>query len=222
MRSRPQLKSSRGSVTNGYRDRAKGEGHPRGAENIASLALGWHEFLAFAEKTGAITTAERTACWSRAWAALCAVGAEQESYAADTDPVGIYLGALRALVASGRAYIAAKDGGCPPENPVRWGWAEGIAAGEPLWRPHGELVGWTDGTDVYLESSTAYKLARQHAEAEGQPLAVSKRMVHEQLRERKLLASAGAKGHVTSRHRLSGAQQTVVHLTVSAFDGEAP
>jgi hypothetical protein len=209
-------------VRSGYRDRAQGEGHPRGAENIASLALGWHEFLAFAEETGAVTAAERAACWSRVWAALCAVGAEQESYAADTDPVGIYLGAIRALVASGRAHVAAKDGGCPPENPVRWGWAEGTTAAEPLWRPLGELVGWTDGTDVYLESSTAYKLARLHAEAEGQPLAVSKRMVHEQLRERRLLASTGAKGHVTSRHRLSGTQQTVVHLTISAFDGEAP
>lgn len=217
-----RLGAALAATRSGYRDRAKGEGHPRGAENIASLALGWHEFLAFAEKAGAIIGAERAAFWSRAWAALCTVGAEQESYAADTDPIGIYLGAIRALIASGRAHIAAKDGGCPPENPVRWGWAEGIAAGEPLWRPQGELVGWTDGTDVYLESSIAYKLARQHAEAEGQPLVVSKRMVHEQLRQRKLLASTGGKGHVTSRHRLSGAQQTVVHLTVSAFDGEAP
>ena len=88
---------------------------------------------------GAITAAERAACWSRAWTALCAVGAEQESYAADADPVGIYLGSLRALIASGRVHVAGKDGGCPPENPVRWGWAEGIAAGEPLWRPQGEL-----------------------------------------------------------------------------------
>jgi hypothetical protein len=209
------------AARNGYRDRAKSEGHPRGAENIASLALGWHEFLAFAEDIGAITAAERAACWSRAWTALCAVGAEQEAYAADTDPVGIYLSSLRALIASGRVHIAANDGGCPPENPVRWGWTEGLAGAEPLWRPQGELVGWTDGADVYLESSIAYKFARQHSEAEGQPLTTSKRMLHEHLKERKLLASAGAKGHITSRHRLGGAQQTVVHLTISAFDGEA-
>jgi len=117
--------------------------------------------------------------------------------------------------------VAGKDGGCPAENPVRWGWVQSVAAGQPLWLPQGDLVGWTDGAAVYLESSTAYKFAKQHAEAEGQPLVTSKRMVHEQLRERKLLASAGAKGHLTSRHRLSGAQQTVVHLTVTAFDGEA-
>jgi len=46
-------------------------------------------------------------------------------------------------------------------------------------------------------------------------------MVHEQLKVRKLLASTGTKGHLTSRHRLGGAQQTVVHLSVNAFDGEA-
>ena len=85
------------------------------------------------------------ACWSRAWAALVAVGAEQEAYAADADPVTIYLGSLRALIASGRVHVAGKDGGCPPENPVRWGWTEGVAGAEPLWRPQGELVGWVDG-----------------------------------------------------------------------------
>ena len=116
---------------NGYRDAAKTDGHPRSAENIASLALGWHEFLAFGERIGAITDAERAACWSRAWSALCAVGAEQESYAADSDPVGIYLGSVRALIASGRVHVAGQDGGCPPENPVRWGWAEGMSGGEP-------------------------------------------------------------------------------------------
>jgi hypothetical protein len=205
---------------NGYRDTAKADGHPRGAENIASLALGWHEFLAFAEGIGAITAAERAAYWARAWAALCAVGAEQESYAADADPVGIYLGSVRALIASGRVHVAGRDGGCPAENPVRWGWAEGMAGGEPLWRPQGELIGWIDGDDLYLESSNAYKFARQHAEAEGQPLTTSKRMLHELLKERKLLASTGADGHITARRRLGGAQQTVVHLTVRTFDGE--
>ena len=208
------------TARNGYRDMAKSEGHPRGAENISTLALGWHEFLAFAKKIGAITRAERDAYWSRVWTALCAIGAEQESYAADADPVGIYLGSVRALIVSGRAHVAGKEGGCPHENPVRWGWAQGISAGGPLWLPQGELVGWVDGDDLYLESSVAYKLARQHSDAEGQPLTISKRMLHEQLKERKKLASAGAKGHHTARHRLGGAQQTVVHLTVRTFDGE--
>jgi hypothetical protein len=204
-----------------FRDTAKGEGHPRHAENIASLALGWHEFLAFAEAIGAVTAAERAACWSRAWMALRTVGAEQENYAADADPVTIYLSSIRALIASGRVHVAGQDGGCPVENPVRWGWAEGMSAGEPLWRPQGDLIGWTDGTDLYLESSIAYKLARQHAEAEGQPLTTSKRMVHEHLSQRNLLASTAGKGHLTARRRLGGTQQTVVHLTINKFDSEA-
>jgi hypothetical protein len=204
-----------------YRDTAKGEGHPRYAENIASLALGWHEFLAFAETVGAVTAAERAACWSRAWMALRIIGAEQERYAADADPVTIYLSSIRALIASGRAHVAGTDGGCPAENPVRWGWTEGMSAGEPLWHPRGDLIGWTDGTDLYLESSIAYKLARQHADAEGQSLTTSKRMVHEHLSQRKLLASTAGKGHLTARHRLGGAQQTVVHLTVLKFDEKA-
>jgi hypothetical protein len=215
-----RLSAALTATRNGYRDTAKTDGHPRSAENIASLALGWHEFLTFAGEIGAITADERAAYWSRVWAALCTVGAEQGSYAADSDPVSIYLGSVRALIASGRVHVAGRDGSCPPENPVRWGWTEGMAGAEPLWRAQGELVGWVDGDDLYLESSIAYKFARQHAEAEGQPLTISKRMLHEQLRERKLLAGSGAKGHHTARHRLGGAQQTVVHLTVRTFDGE--
>jgi hypothetical protein len=45
-------------------------------------------------------------------------------------------------------------------------------------------------------------------------------MVHEHLSQRKLLASTAGKGHLTARARLGGAQQTVVHVTVNAFDGE--
>ena len=138
-----RLAAELAAARNDYRDKAKGEGHPRCAENIASLALGWHEFLAFAEKTGAIMAAERAACWSRVWAALCAVGAEQENYAADADPVVIYLGSIRALIASGRVHVAGKDGGCPPENPVRWGWAEGAVA---VSRRGARRVNWWAGS----------------------------------------------------------------------------
>jgi len=209
------------ATRNRFRDRATSDGHPRGAENIASLALGWREFLAFAEHVGAVTAAERTAYWSRAWGALCAVGAQQASYAADTDPVGIYLGAVRSLITSGRAHVADKSSGDSPDNPIRWGWVQGMAAGEPLWRPQGDLIGWIEGDDLYLESSIAYKLARQYAEAEGQPLTISKRMLHESLSERKMLASAGTDGHITARRRCGGAQQTVVHLTLRTFDGDS-
>ena len=208
------------AIRDGYRDAAQGDGHPRSAVNIASLALGWHEFVGFAEAIGAITAAERAACWSRAWKALCEVGSEQESYRRDTDPVQVYLGAVRALVTAGRAHVASVEGGCPAKDPVRWGWTEGMTAGQPLWMPRGDLIGWTDGTDLYLESSIAFRLAREHAEAEGQPLTVSKRALHEHLHERRLLASRPGKGHLTARHRLGGAQQTVVHLTVRTFDGE--
>ena len=208
------------AIRDGYRDAAQEDGHPRSAVNIASLALGWHEFLSFAEAIGTITAAERAGCWSCAWKALCEVGAEQESYRRDTDPVQVYLSAVRTLVTAGRAHVASVDGGCPAEAPVRWGWAEGMTAGQPLWLPRGDLIGWTDGADLYLESSIAFRLAREHAEAEGQPLTVSKRALHEHLHERQLLASSPGKGHLTARRRLGGAQQTVVHLTVRTFDSE--
>jgi hypothetical protein len=205
-----------------YRDAAQAGGHPRCAENIASLALGWHEMLAFAEEIEAISPEERTGYWSRAWKALGEVGSEQESYRRDADPVTIYLTSLRALIAAGRAHVDGRDGGCPPGQPGRWGWVLDTLGSEPVWRSRGDLVGWIDGGDLYFESSVSYEAARRFAEAAGQPLSISKRGLHEHLGERQILASTGSKGKLSARVRLGGTQQTVVHLSLTTFDdGEA-
>jgi hypothetical protein len=211
-----------------YRVAAQSAGHPRCAENIASLALGWHELLAFAEDVEAITAGERAIYWARVWKALGEVGSEQESYRKDAAPVNIYLASLRALLAAGRAHVASPDGG-PPSEPGRWGWIDDRAGREtpgwehevtPRWRPQGDLIGWAGESDVYFESDLSYEVARRFAETAGQPLTVSKRGLHEDLHHRKLLASTGSGGRLASRRRLGGTQQTVVHLTIAGFDGD--
>jgi hypothetical protein len=216
----PALPAILAARRDGYRDQARADGHPRTAQNIASLALGWHEYLAYAEDAGAINAEERAAFWARTWKALCDVGAEQERYRRDTDPVRVYLRSLAALVASGRAHLAAPDGGCPREKPVRWGWAEAISAGEPFMRGQGDLIGWTDGDDVYLQPDVAYRAARQFAEGTANHLTASGRTVHKDLRERGLLASDPDPGHSTVRRDLGGKRSRhVLHLTARSFDG---
>ena len=128
------------------RNQARAEGHPRYALNIASLALGWHEFLAFAAETGAITAEERDGLWSRAWKALIDVGTEQERYGRDAEPARVYLQSLAALIASGRACLADTHGR-PPANAERWGWTWDDV-GEGTYRTRGDLVGWVDGEDL--------------------------------------------------------------------------
>ena len=211
-------------IRDGYRETAHIAGHPRCAGNIAGLALGWHEFLAFAEEARAVTAGEKAGYWSRAWRVLCEVGAEQETYRRDTDPVNIYLAALRAVISSKRAHLAARDGG-RPANPVRWGWTEVVSAGVPDWRPGGELVGWVDADDLYLDPDEALKLARQFAEVAGQPLTISKTKLHDSLNDKHVLASVETdrNGRVrkTTRHDLGGQKgRRVLHLTVTRFDAD--
>jgi hypothetical protein len=197
------------------RDSARAEGHPRYALNIGSLALGWHEFLSFAGDVEAITADQREATWSRTWKALVDTGAEQARYGRDADPVRIYLQSLAALITQGRACLADTHGRAPADA-TRWGW-KWDDAGDGTYRTNGDVIGWIDGDDVYLQSDAAYTAARRFAET-SLPLAITKHALHKQLHERGLLASITGDGRLTIRKRVGDALPTVLHLTVSAFD----
>ena len=184
------------------------------------MLLGCLEWLAYARQAGAVDEDEQQELWQRCHKALEAAGAEQDRYLHDGDPVRLYLRALRALIASGRAHLAdaTMRGGTPAEA-ARWGWAEGLAAGEPLWRPQGELVGWVVGDDVYLQPDAAYRAARQWADTAGSRLGVSERTLHRDLRDRGLLATTDGP-HLTVRRDLSGQRQRrVLHLLARTIGG---
>jgi hypothetical protein len=209
-----ELPAALGRKLRELRDAARAEGHPRHALNIASLALGWHEFLAFAADDGALSIDERDAMWARTWKTLCDVGADQEKYGRDADPVCIYLQALAALITQGRAYLADTHGR-PPADAVRWGW-QWDDAGEGSFRARGDLLGWVEGDDIYFHPDSAYNAARKFAET-AVTLGLSKNAVHKALNERGLLASVRP-DHYTVRKRVGEAVKTVLHLTVKTFD----
>lgn len=199
------------------RDSARAEGHPRHALNVGSLALGWHEFLGFAADVGAITDEQRETTWSRVWKALVDTGAEQARYGQDADPVRIYLQSLAALIAQGRACVADVHGRAPTDA-ARWGW-KWDDSGDGTYRTHGDVVGWVDGSDLFLQADAAYASARKFAET-SLPLSITKHALHKQLDERGLLASTG-KGRLTIRKRVANGNPTVLHLTISGFDSAA-
>jgi len=217
----PPLPATLADVRSQLRDKAKAEAqHPRVALNVASLALGWREFLSYAVQAGAISERRRDELWKRAWKALRDVGAEQERYRRDADPVSVYLRSLAALVASGRAHLAAATmNGGMPENPSRWGWAEDTTGDLPAYRERGELLGWTDGTDVYLQPDATFKAVRQFAEGSGAHLGMGKRVLHKSLHERQLLVSISGPGHFTVQRDLAGQRgRRVLHLSVHTFE----
>jgi hypothetical protein len=198
------------------RDSARAEGHPRHALNIGSLALGWHEFLAFAEHVGAIDAEQRAAMWTRVWRALADVGAEQERYGGDVQPWLVYLRSLAALIASGRACLVNLHGQAPA-NGTRWGWWWD-ESGDGSFRTRGDIIGWVDGDDVFLQPDAAYNAARRFADGTPAPLAVTKYAVHKMLHERGVLLTTGKSGRLTIRKRTLAGNPTVLHIAAKSLE----
>jgi hypothetical protein len=210
--------------------RADGQ-HPRSISNVASLELGCLEWLGYARHASAIDEDRQEELWQRCRKALAEVGAEQEKYMRDGDPVRMYLRSLHALIASGRAHLAqASMAGGVPGEPARWGWSDERAGVEPsplqpevtpLWRPRGDRLGWVAGEDVYLQPDAAYQAARQWADSAGARIGVSERTLHRDLRDRSLLESTDGP-HLTVRRDLSGQRsRRVLHLSAQVFGGAA-
>ncbi len=103
-----------------------------------------------------------------------------------------------------------------PADATRWGW-KWDDVGDGTYRTNGDVIGWIDGDDVYLQSDAAYTQARRFAET-SLPLSITKHALHKQLHEHGLLASITGDGRLTIRKRVAGGLPTVLHLTVSAFD----
>lgn len=218
----PTLPATLAAQRDEYRDQAQAAGqHPRVPLNIASLALGWHQFLTYAAETGAITQDEAAEYWNRAWKALAETGAAQERYRRDADPMSRYLGAISALIASRRAYLAAPDSTPPGPKPERWGWTFDVVREVYAPAPGALLIGWTDGGedgDLYLHPDTAYNAAKRFADDGGSPLGVSKRAIHNDLKTRGLLASTSAPDRHTQKRNVGGKQRDVLHLAQRALD----
>jgi hypothetical protein len=125
--------------------------------------------------------------------------------------VPVYLELLRAAISSGRAHLAASDGGAP-ESPSAWGWrCINSSAGEE-WRPQGDRIGYVGGDDLYLVPQAAYKAA-QNVGGESSGLAISAQTLNKRLSERGLLQSTDRRrGTLTVRRVLEAARREVLHL----------
>lgn len=186
----------------GLRDEArKASHHLRTPENVASLFLGWDQWLRYAKAMSAITADETGALANRAWGALLDLGDAQARYLAEGNHVEAFLRALRALITTG-------DGLLTPvgtvTDPARFGW-------------QGRPFGWATGNDVYLDPDVSYAEARKWAERSDIPLGVGKLQLQNDMRERGLLASTD-KDRSTVKVTLGNKRPRVLHLTAYQFE----
>lgn len=203
------------------REEAYKEGlHRRTPDQVAALALGWEMFLRFAVEAGALTEEEKTALWERVWAGLGDMAAAQAEHQAAEDPAARFLALLGAAIASGRAHVADAKDGAEPEDAGRWGWKEKwFGAGENLrseWQPQGELVGWLEPPNVYLEPEAAYAVAQKLARDQNASLAVSARTLWKRLAEKKLLTATEARKNTVKRI-VAGVSKRIISLHMESI-----
>jgi hypothetical protein len=203
--------------------------HRRTPDMVANLAVGLHYFLAFAQDAGALTPTEAETLWHRGWRALGEAAAAQAQHQAAVEPVARFLELLSAVVASGRAHVAAADGAEPP-TPEAWGWRKvEMGTGDHQrneWRPQGQRIGWVEGEDLYLEPDAAFAAAQGLAKEQGDHLSVTLYTLKRRLKERHLLASTeqhGGKERLEVRRTLEGQRRMVLHLnSCSLIPPEVP
>jgi hypothetical protein len=211
------------------RDKALTTGqHARTPGIVADLALGLRYFLDFALWAGAVTADERAELARRAWKALGEAAAAQAKHQRDAEPCGHFLRLLAGAISSGRAHVAARDGGAPADAPEAWGWQriEFMTRDGPdyRWDPRGHCIGWLDNQDLYLEPEAAFAEAQDLARHQGESLTVSCQTLARRLKERRLLVSWDqARLRNTVRRALEGVKdREVLHVHSGVLSLQEP
>jgi hypothetical protein len=188
-------------------------GHRHTPENIANLAVGIHYFLEFAVESGIIISTERDALWERGWTALCDAGRAQVLHQEANDPTDQFIAYLRSAITSGHAFVAATDG-CAPPMAVAWGWRTESSGLEP----RGDLIGWIDGDDLYLQPESAYCVTQRMVREANGSLALGPAAVWKRLNERGLLVNTDKKrGTFKVRKTINKTGKNVLHLLASTI-----
>ena len=129
--------------------------HRRTPEIVANLFVGLQVFLSFAYQVGAITLEEKQTHENRCWAALGEASINQQLVQEASEPTQHFLELLNAVLASGHAHVAGRNGDAPrledndpsedQEVPKAWGWRMiTIGTGDyerSEWRPQGDRIG---------------------------------------------------------------------------------
>jgi hypothetical protein len=191
-----------------------GAGHTRSLGNFASLLAGWEVFVRFAAECGAVDRGESQALLLEARAVFEELAAEQASLQAAEEPGRRFLELVGGALASGRAHVAALDGG-PPADPSAWGWRHGASSelATARWEPQGDAIGWLDGESgsLLLLPEAAYAAAEKLGASAGGTLGVGPRTLWRRMREKGLVRRCGG-DHIVTRVRIQGSLRRVLDL----------
>jgi hypothetical protein len=196
-------------------------GHKRVPGIVAHLYRGWCYFLAAAVAAGSLSCAEAENYKGRIWSALADVASRQAEHHVTQEPAARFLELIIAAVASGRAHIAGAKGVEPTverdESTVcadAFGWRKNAFG----WEPKGELIGWVDEEDLYLQPDAAFSIAQRVATSLNDSLPVSIQTLWKRLHEGGHLASTEVgRETLKVRRTLGGSPRSVIHLRTSVL-----
>jgi Domain of unknown function (DUF3854)/Domain of unknown function (DUF927) len=188
--------------------------HRRTPTAIAQLALGWRNYLAFAEDVGAISPQEREQLWNRVWSSLQQVATTQVEHQREVDPVIRALDLIRSAINGGHAHVAGVDGD-ESEDPQAWGWRSHVVNqdGDTEWRPQGTRIGWTEGDDLYLDMTSTYGVIQRLATSSGNPLLMELQTLKKRFAQQGMLLTTDPKrNRLEVRRTVEGKRISVLHL----------
>lgn len=194
------------------------DAHARTPEIVANLQAAFEFLVEFAVECGAIDAAEQDRLAAACWESLRHSAAAQAKHQAASEPTAMFLYLLRSVLTSGRAHLAARNGGVP-EGAGMFGWRMC-----PSWTPLGDCIGWVEGEDVYVEPAAAFRQVQLAGRDAGESLTITEQTLRRRLREKGLLASVGtSRETITVRRIIAGASKDVLHFhrtTIFPADGE--
>ena len=193
--------------------------HARTPEIIANLQAAFETYVDFGVEFGALEVAEKDRLVSECWAALREAARDQAKHHLATEPTAMFMAVLHSLLTSGRAHLVERNGGGEPEHAHCCGWRRDNNG----WTPRGDCVGWIDGDDVYLESTTAFRLVKVAGRDSGECLAVTEQTLRKRLHEKGLLASIDQRRETMSvRRNILGTVRNVLHFSRTTILPEEP
>ncbi len=194
----------------------KSDSHKRSATTLAYLERSWNVWLEFAAACDALDGDEIAGLREAVTDALDAFGRAQNGYQVSENPALRFLELIQAALASGKAHLAATDGGRPPiEDAGGFGWRNDDSAD---WKAQGDRIGWIDGDDVYLQPDAAYRCAHTMA-SNGEGLTVASKTLWKRLKEAELLASVGGDDRQMVRKQIGQTRPRVLHLKAEKLSG---
>jgi hypothetical protein len=186
-----------------------GTAHARTPEIVANLQAAFELYVKFSVSCGALDVAKADQLCARCWDALCDTGAAQVKHQGETEPTARFLTLLRSLLSSGRAHLAARNGGEPP-FPACCGWRRDNSGN---WLSLSDCIGWVDDQNIYVDPTAAYRAGQAASRDAGEILVVSEQTLKKRLQEKGLLASVDrARETITVRRNIAGTSKNVLHF----------